>query len=285
MQVGEHYWKTKIRGYGSVISHAYWAVKPRNVAVVFVHGFAGDPLDTWLDFPWLTPRSQKFDGIDLIYFGYDGATARVTASATFLIRFLIDLATQPAQAIINPTMRPVDHRASPFKYEEIVLVGHSTGAILIREALLRCAKIPEAKTLLPRVRMVFFAPAHCGSELIPKNSDVLGGSLLVVLTQLAVNWRLPILKDLTRDGATIVNLRAATVKALKAPGLQSKSHLIAARIFFGLHEKVVCQDRFCEDPDPDSKDWVVFPDRDHVTVCKPRSLSDEPFTALLASIP
>ena len=51
---------------------AILALQPQRKAVLFIHGFSGDALGTWSDFPVLMPGRASCAGRDLFFYGYDG---------------------------------------------------------------------------------------------------------------------------------------------------------------------------------------------------------------------
>src|SRR6266404_521895 len=116
-------------------SMAEWAVQPEGNALVFVHGFKGSAVGTWTEFPTLMRDQARCSGWDLIFYGYDGVRTRATNSAGHLREWLEILSTNPL-SIINPTLDEEVRRGAGFAYKRIILVAHSLGAIVSRQALL-----------------------------------------------------------------------------------------------------------------------------------------------------
>lgn len=118
-------------------STAFWAYEPTGDVVVFVHGFNGHPLRSWMEFPIHLPSLRP--GADLIFYGYDGRYASVVASALILEQFLSSLMSSPA-ALVNPTVQKHLHRSDSFRYRRLFLIAHSLGAVVTRRALLEAAR-------------------------------------------------------------------------------------------------------------------------------------------------
>src|SRR5438045_407845 len=100
-------------------SRAYWAFQPTGRALVFVHGFGGESVGTWNDFPILLTQTPEFGGYDLIFYGYDGLYTQANASAAQIGKFLGQLLSAPA-TVFNQTVRPDSHRPATFDYTSVV---------------------------------------------------------------------------------------------------------------------------------------------------------------------
>ena len=59
----------KPRGQGS--RGRFAAIEEPRGAVIFVHGFKGSAIDTWLDFPFALERESRVEDYDLLFYGYD----------------------------------------------------------------------------------------------------------------------------------------------------------------------------------------------------------------------
>ncbi|MDQ6892328.1 MAG: alpha/beta hydrolase [Acidobacteriota bacterium] len=253
-------------------SYAIWAARPAGNAVIFLHGFSGSTQKTWPHFPTLLPERKELSGHDFIFYGCEGLKARTYPSAVLFREFLEELLTQPAEAIVNPSLEPRHHRKKKFEYNAVTLVGHSTGAVVARQALLDA--LEQGIPGLSKIRLVFFAPAHTGASIAPFQAEMLGSSLPILVLQLGMNLFAPIWKDVLRDGETIRDLAARTTQALQ--GTPKAKYLIATKVILAEWDKIVSPRRFCADPIP-----KVLPGRDHKSVCKPRGATDEVMTELL----
>ena len=48
-----------------------FAIQPTRRAVLFIHGFNGNPITTWAQFHQLLPEQLESRGADLYFYGYD----------------------------------------------------------------------------------------------------------------------------------------------------------------------------------------------------------------------
>src|SRR2546426_774080 len=113
-------------------SQAYWSIKPNRKAIVFVHGFKGSALSTWLEFPRLLQQMHKCAGCDLIFYGYDGARMRATNSAWLLRKFLKQV-VENSRELANQTLPPFLKRPPNFSYDNVIICAHSLGAVVSRQ--------------------------------------------------------------------------------------------------------------------------------------------------------
>jgi pimeloyl-ACP methyl ester carboxylesterase len=235
-------------------SFAIWSLNPTGRALVFVHGFGGTTIRTWPRFWELLPSRLELAGYDLIFYGYEGLKARTYPSALVFKKFLADLFGNPSGAVVNPSLEKSQHRAPSFQYETVTIVGHSTGAIVTRQALLEAERDAKTRKWLPRIQLIFFAPAHTGATIAP------------------LIWL-----DVLEDGKTIADLQARTWQSLLLS--PNAGHLVAKLVILGELDNVVNQDRFCEDPEPKVIDGAT-----HQSVCKPNFVDDEPIKVLIGGI-
>jgi hypothetical protein len=160
-------------------------------AVIFVHGFSGKAASTWMDFYRLidnpTAASPWWETVDLYFFDYERQSifSQISRNTLTLMNFLDFIWPKPDPAmasILAGLQRPDD-----FEYEDITLVGHSEGGLLIRKVILETARHnqdiesyrllhdrtgkpePVAKGLL-KADLRLFAPAIAGESI----SGILG---------------------------------------------------------------------------------------------------------------
>src|ERR1035437_24883 len=120
-------------------------------AVVFVHGFGGDSCGTWSHFQMLIDELDEFRAwfstTDLFFFQYKSVWERIDSSVDRVLRFLDAMVPRPEEehflVVLNPilseeTIEMVRLSALPASrvYEELILVGHSEGGVVIRKAIL-----------------------------------------------------------------------------------------------------------------------------------------------------
>jgi pimeloyl-ACP methyl ester carboxylesterase len=249
-------------------TRAHWSREPAKRLVLFVHGFGGDPIGTWTDFPVVLRSIPKLADCDFIFFGYDGLTTQANTSATILDDFLTRYLLDPA-AVIN-ARQPVKHGRKTFAYERIVIAAHSLGAVVARRALLQAEQEREvddqANGWLTTIRLVLFAPAHRGAYAaeIANNylmtQDWWVSKIVAAIGQLYV----PLLSDLDPKSELIAELLTDTQVAARTAA--TEGHLIARRVLWAQDEKIVRNGRFYLD----TKARVQY-GADHFSVCKPDS--------------
>jgi alpha-beta hydrolase superfamily lysophospholipase len=254
-------------------TRAHWSTAVPKTLVVFVHGFGGQSVATWLQFPTLLARESVGSGCDFVFYGYDGRYTRAVFSAAALRHFLRTMLTEPA-SIVNPTLDSSVRRNPSFRYERAVLVAHSLGAVVTRRALLDAHLDHEA--WLSMVQMVLFAPAHRGAEVIRLGMTALTGlpiGKVAVLIGPLLEHKFQVLLDLKTTSTTIADLERDARAAAETAG--ESGFLRAARVIFGDRDNIVEPGRFVSDPPP-----VVIPGRTHTSICKPISLLDAPLIQL-----
>lgn len=228
----------------------YFTVSTASSLIVFVHGFNGSSTDTWDEFPALIKSSDRYSNHDVIFYGYDSLKKQANNSALEFYNFLKVIAE-------GDSMQLGYQRDRKTEYQSIVIVAHSLGSIIVRRALLNAKA--ELQSWLFLTRMVLFAPAHRGARVqkIVSESLPLVGRIIVGLGFLGV----PILDDLRPDSQTIVNLIADTENLLNQ---NQGDFTIAHRVIWAEKERVVHNERFCQDPIA-----IEVNDKTHTKVCKP----------------
>ncbi len=102
-----------------------------DTAVFFIHGFHGHSKKTWIDFQGLvdvfTQSYPWWSSSDLFFFAYDSVQQSMAVSTDQLREFVEHL---------FPNIIPRQGLNQARKYQKLVLVGHSEGAILIRRLVL-----------------------------------------------------------------------------------------------------------------------------------------------------
>jgi pimeloyl-ACP methyl ester carboxylesterase len=240
---------------------AYWAVEPQGTAILFVHGWKGQAVGTWSDFERLLSASPKCSSCDLIFYAYDSLRQQTLISATDLYRYLNLMFNWPLQ-LINKDLEPEAERGTDFYYKRIILVAHSLGAIICRQALLRAYTAHDRWP--DKTELVLFAPAHLGAPNIISFITEVAGFFKVPLAIGAAKFWWPTINELREDSNTITDLAKKTAAALATGGA---NYLRARKVFFGKRERIVTVGNFCEDAPADSDS---FPNKGHVGVCKPK---------------
>jgi pimeloyl-ACP methyl ester carboxylesterase len=151
-------------------SMAYFAFEPPASLLIFIHGFGGNAIGTWNHFPSLLLMDDDFKKSDIVFYGYDTFCGQAGDHAAEFYHFL-DKITCPRLNGILPINQGLNERI----YKNILLVAHSLGAIILRQALL-LAEI-DNRSWLDKTTMALFAPAHNGANIIPLAKEALPGFL------------------------------------------------------------------------------------------------------------
>lgn len=245
-----------------------------DTAVVFVHGFLGNAHDTWMQLQWMVDlHAAEFPWwkrADLFFFQYRSFKDSIDQSAFRLLKFLDTFFPKPDpelcefRMIALPMILPQPSFSLPQRsYSNLVLAGHSEGAVVIRRAvIIRCKKrffVAGIRRKLLSAQVVLFAPAQAGFT----PSGKLGTALQIKRISMFLE---PLLYFSTafaemKDGRVLQVIRNTTEKFAEKHTFSG----LRARILFGENERVVARpaDYHCdvaEDPEPG---------HDHRSICKP----------------
>ncbi len=264
-----HFIPRPLRGWGRK-TYASFSKEPEvRTACIFVHGFNGSPALTWLNFPELSERGVELRKADIYYYGYDSLYQQVNVSAVHFEEFLTVLMSNPGA--VTPSFIDKYRRDESFldrpHYQQVLIVGHSLGAVIIRRALLFAHR--RGVAWLPVVKTMFFAPAHLGARIIALLKDSLFEKPLVVLA-VAVRYKIPTIDDLKQNSPTLAGILNETI-TLQAQDPSPEHFTIAKSVIIAGDEKIVYTDPFCKDPPPHPID-----DKQHSNVCKPKEYFMEP---------
>jgi pimeloyl-ACP methyl ester carboxylesterase len=261
-----------LRPIGGDIEDTYslFAINPSRKAIIFIHGYSGDPLTTWSQFDSLLPLEAKSAGHDLFFYGYDGLFSDMAASAGIFAQFLRSVAQDPTRLL--RALPPSVTREPKFQYDEITIVAHSLGAVITRWALLDLRD--NACGELERFRMVLFAPAHKGARVDRLAAAVGSGFPLLGLLWTGFRFSSPLVEQLAENSAYLAALETRTQKAIQADG--KRSYLVARRIFIAEYEKIVRNLAFAGDPPA-----TPIPKKSHMEMCKPTELWRAPLDEVL----
>lgn len=263
-----------------------------DTAAIFVHGFFGDATKTWYDFQHLVdvPACRdKWIACDLFFFQYSSVWAHIHANSFRLQRLVADLYPRPKRELFSLDLRTLGFgladAAEPQitvlpaerNYKRVLLVGHSEGGVIIRQALLtmiqgrtRAAAGDENASvggsegghapppaLDGAVRL--FAPALFGY----RPSGLLGALARSPFVGRFVDWVLSstssAFQDLSDPRELLSSLQAQTET------LASSHAILRASILWGENEHVLKTGQYQDDA------IVEFvPGGTHTSICKPR---------------
>ena len=279
-----HYWKPLAGESGSYTLLSRHRGTRR--AVVFVHGFNGDAIATWANFQ--TEVDQVNEGLswwatsDLYFFQYPSVESSIPKSANAFLSFLQRYTPMPSASLFQPDRGlTVDFGVSstdivplrtPLDYEELVLVGHSQGAVVIRQTVLYALDVaaadiskgalPAFHELLLNAKICLFSPAHRGEHL----SGIAGLITEIPLAswpfQAALRNFSPSYVQLQKGSEFLEDLRTRTMKAWYDHGYPA----LRAYCIYPDSEQVVNDLNFEHDAVP-----IYETGQTHTSVCKPRS--------------
>jgi len=239
------------------------------VAAVFVHGFYGHPEKTWLQFQTLMDTVGSSDILswwatyDAYFYSYD-STRQIGPNTADLLDFIH--AVFPVPNWSNIRADGIEELAR--RYDSLVLIGHSEGAVMIRSAILRHiqASAQERSARLPRKDMLdahlrLFAPALWGALITGWKGVLLRSPILGDLLESCLYYS-PAYQQLTRNSPFLNEVRQRTIElAKKHPGIRA----LRAKNVFGAVDTCVCMEALETDPPA-----VYEPECTHASICKPR---------------
>ena len=275
--------------YGRSYAHLSDA-KPeeRTVAAVFVHGLLGDPVSTWWRFQTLVDEDERsrdfWNHCDLYFYRYDSFGHHVPELSEQLRGFLSLVFPSPSRKIFElavlPEIREIFAPGAPFQeptlpgsYQSLLLVGHSLGGVVIRQALVDFAaiwKIQAAERLRTEpylksgVRL--FSPAIRGFQ----PTGVRGIIYHYLATHPfvgAVCESLTSLQELKKDSQRLSDLQRDTERFAKEyPWMTA----LSADLLYASTDVVYPGRYQCDLPQR------TEPDSYHESICKPHSKYPEP---------
>ena len=117
--------------------------------LIFLHGWDGDPLDTWKDFPRLVLGDTTFDSFNIRVVSYPTYYARRNLGIRSMARWLNDR---------------FDRDGIYAQYESIWIVGHSMGGLIGRELLIANRLQRDNKKFR---LLIEIASPHQGASIAP----------------------------------------------------------------------------------------------------------------------
>ena len=153
---------TKVDLFSSGVCWAKMSRHPEGRLVVFIHGFRGKALNTWNRFPTLVEAGPGFQGRDFVFYGYSSRRRRTQVLAIDFREALESLILRPTELLGSTGMLPI--RTPDFRFDEVLVVAHSMGALVARQALLDAFQRGDSWPL--QVKLALFAPAHMGADLL-----------------------------------------------------------------------------------------------------------------------
>ena len=237
---------------------ALFATKPDSRAILFIHGYGGDPVKTWSEFHDLLPEQEHFSGVDLLFYGYDSLQAEMIASAALFHEFLDRLFSDGVK-VINSSLPSKTKRPSSFKYTKLLVVAHSLGAVIARRGIADATSARAKWTT--KTSLALFAPAHMGAVAVELALEAASGFKFMSLFSSGAQMSSPMTRQLKPDSAELQALRSDVATLTKN---RANPHLIPKMVVLAEFEKIVKNLAFPGDPAP-----VTIANTSHTSVCKP----------------
>jgi pimeloyl-ACP methyl ester carboxylesterase len=164
-------------------SFAFLTEEEARRAVVFVHGYGGNPSGTWSQMPQCIENDKGWKNTDAYFIGYNSRGDEVMKIAEQIAAFILAICPVPPTdlfrvAALKSAAKPFWLRSGTTKYSEIYLVGHSLGGVVVRAAIVDMlrnglarsgsndiSKLTEARSLACHAKLRLFAPAVGGARL------------------------------------------------------------------------------------------------------------------------
>jgi pimeloyl-ACP methyl ester carboxylesterase len=251
-------------------------------AAIFVHGFGGKPTSTWVDFHRLAdeycPEYPWWSTSDMFFYSYESLGTPIRHNAELLGDFV--------GRVWLDEWRDNFSIHSRRHYEDMILVGHSEGAVIIRrlildryEAIKQAVKAAhptmEDNTLKTRMlealgsdslltsHLRLFAPACRGTNF----SSWVGFMTSLSHFLAAIASSSLVRNELRPDSPVLESLKTGTEKAHSDfPELSS----LFTRPLFGVPDQIVISDSYAGE----MLLWDVG--YDHFAVCKPNYTHKRP---------
>lgn len=227
--------------------------------IVFVHGFRGKTVATWNQFHKSGQIGQWWQESDMLFVGYKFRES-IRSVADALVRELPEFYPIPISAAMQGNGIPArDDTSSP--YEELILVGHSLGGVIIRCALVKTVEQwppgTERPTLLD-AQTRLFSPATAGFRPtgLLRLAQELGGMGGVVGIRLRMSTQY---LDLQPESRLLLETRRQCEKLYK----KTSAPALKASVLWANPDGVVMDEGYKTDI-RDSADG-----KSHLTVCKP----------------
>jgi pimeloyl-ACP methyl ester carboxylesterase len=245
--------------------------------VIFVHGWGGSPEATWFRFQELVDdqSDQSLFGwwreTDLYFYSYESRRFSISEHTERFLRFLDQVYPKRLTSLVS------GNELEEHTYTELVLVGHSLGAVVLREGVLDRAAVALApqrasaqSAAILDAQLRLFAPAMHGAK--PSGFLGLAYHLLREIREIkpwieAAAESQTIVRQLKSESDKLTRLRTDTEELAAKTSFRA----LVADVVYGEKEHIVERDKF-------RLDRINLPlaKRDHRSVCKPDTDYREP---------
>jgi pimeloyl-ACP methyl ester carboxylesterase len=228
--------------------------------VFFIHGFNGDAIKTWVEFPTYLTTDPRFKECDFFFYGYDSLRQQINFTAAAFHLF-IEAVYKENDALYGSSIgRALGLTRKKITYSNIVIVAHSMGAVITRLAIIN--GIRNSMKWVPKSKMILFAPAHRGARV----NKLLAASFPPVIDAIVgvLRFKIVTIDELDPASETLADL------------MKSSKHFLGTS--HKKYDNVVQTLDFLDDPVPTPLKGT------HVTVCKPNQGFKDPLNIIAKHI-
>jgi hypothetical protein len=249
--------------------------QPKRI-VVFVHGFKGKAIKSWVEFPTAGNTRDWWRESDMLFVGYRSTSEPISTISNRLrhrlpevFPYLPDRYLQSADCRVRD---PVDH-----PYQELVIAGHSLGGVIVRRALADIASLWEKEHLenpqtpvpaLLQAQQRLFSPASGGVRIagwlaLLKGPDRWWAAELILSAS-------PAYQELEQGSRMLEDTKRLTERLHREH--RGDLAALAARIAWAQHENIVQPEQYESDAYFDTIEGTS-----HRSVCKPGAKQEAPY--------
>ncbi|MFN7932962.1 MAG: hypothetical protein U0R19_06515 [Bryobacteraceae bacterium] len=161
-------------------------------------------------------------------------------------------------------------RPGKFRYQSVLVVAHSLGAVITKQALVFAYR--QKMPWLRMVRMALFAPAHMGAEVARLAAEAAALNPIASMLGLTFRFVSPLVDQLNPDKSTVLPALRKEIEDARKKG--GNPALSASKVFIATRENIVKNDLFPYDPVPQAIDGT------HTSICKPDSITHRAFAEI-----
>lgn len=245
--------------------------------VIFVHGWGGGAYESWGDFD-TPPNDDWWRQADLLFVDYPSRGDTVLAAADRIKAYVGDFYPVPHEPML--VVGDIAVRADvTTPYEELVLVGHSMGGLVLRRVMVDELDEWEFFGADPQKRppvldgvLRLFSPASAG--FVPRGRYGVAYAILPALDRFLSAGSA--YADLKPGSLVIRDTRARTERHDTRLG---DARSLAANLLWANPELIVLTEKYDTDPISRTVSRSAHPDGKilHEEVCKPRVGYDLPY--------
>lgn len=258
-------------------------VRQADTAIVFVHGFLGNGMDTWQHFPAIVDELSEgvawWAKADLYFWTYASAEQTVNQSAFQLREFLGQILPVPSSQLFALAGAPLptdqEYIRLPAAYRHLLLVGHSQGGVVIRQLVvdtIKQWKLEGTPALSQQDQSTFTglivnAEVHLFSPAL--HGAIFSGLPAIIYEIPVTRWLFEAMLKANSPSYGQLKPQSVTLKALEEATdgfyLEYEFPALSAYIYYAENDQVVSDLVYGVDPPA-----TYIPQQTHASVCKPR---------------